>query len=446
MLRVMLVDDEPLALEGLKLLIDWQAEGFTVCAECKSAAHALAMLPSAHPDLIVTDIRMPEMGGLELVTAAQQAGFTGQFVIVSGYSDFCYARKALQLGVAGYLLKPIETADASSVLTHVRKKLIDRETASNQRSKALHRAIGALLSEGTVQEGELPDAAGWMLVTWGAPLAYQDLQAVNALFTDDEATVHIIADKEFMVLRMQAGVETPVLSNVCALIKQLGRDTTVGGPVQSPGELFMLRKQLSEKLDGACRQALPGIIDTLIHTIALRQTDECVLRCRELESFCTVCGSHAATHARRQLLSACCGLLNDREDAQSTFLRSQDAGFEELCLLAIELLAPEQEHVSDRMIQYATEHLDENINLADVAQALTYNATYLGRKFIQERGMGFRDWLTKARMEASARLLKSTDRSVNDISRAVGYDYYKRFLKHFKRQYGVSPDQYRRQK
>ena len=68
MLRVMLVDDEPLALEGLRLLIDWHAEGFSVCSECASASEALAALRKAKPDVIVTDIRMPGMDGLHLMS------------------------------------------------------------------------------------------------------------------------------------------------------------------------------------------------------------------------------------------------------------------------------------------------------------------------------------------------------------------------------------------
>jgi two-component system, response regulator YesN len=446
MLRVMLVDDEPLALEGLKLLIDWQAEGFLVCGECKSAAEALALLPQVKPDLIVTDIRMPGLSGLELLNAARQAGFDGQSVIVSGYSDFYYAKKALKLGVAGYLLKPIEPADASAVLSHVRRKLVDREEASNQRMKEMHHAIGSLLSEGHAPEGELPTETQWTIATWGAPLPYPDLQALSSLLASDEASIHIVEDKEYLVLRQRANGQTPDLNLIATLLKRYHRILSAAEPTGDPVELYAMRRQLSDQLDNACRQTLPGIVDRLMHAVALRQTDECALRCRELDDLCAACGTSAATYARRQILSACSGLLSGRGTALRTFLHSQNAGFEALCSLAIRLLAPQQQNVSDRMEDYALKHIKERITLADIAARFTYNATYLGRKFIQERGVGFREWLTRARMEESAKLLKTTDRSVNDISKAVGYEYYKRFLNHFKRQFGVPPEQYRRQK
>jgi len=446
MLRAMLVDDEPLALEGLKLLINWQAEGFEICGECASACEALRKLPDANPDLIVTDIRMPGMSGLELLHAARQAGFDGQFVIVSGYSDFQYAKKALQLGVAGYLLKPVEPADAAVVLAHVRRKLIGRETESEKRQNTVHRAIGAMLTQGGAPEGGIPAAASWVLATWGSPLPYPALQAVLALFAGDEATVHIVEDKEYLVLRLQAKAHAPDFSRIKALLAQHHRRLYLGEALSNPADLFSQRKQLSDQLDSACRQALSGHVDALVHAVALRQADECMARCAQLETFCAAYGTNAATYARRQLISACSGLLKDRDEALQTFLRSQDTDFQTLCGLAIELLAPAQERVSDCMQRYAREHAGERITISGIAAALKYNATYLGRKFREERGIGFREWLIRTRMEESAKLLRGTNKSVNAITKAVGYEHYKRFLKHFKRRYGVTPEQYRRQK
>ncbi|HML49604.1 MAG TPA: response regulator, partial [Clostridia bacterium] len=80
MLRAMLVDDEPLALEGLELLIDWKKEGFSVCAACGSAREALSLLPQTRPHLIVTDIRMAEMDGMRLMDRARALGYAGAFL------------------------------------------------------------------------------------------------------------------------------------------------------------------------------------------------------------------------------------------------------------------------------------------------------------------------------------------------------------------------------
>jgi two-component system, response regulator YesN len=445
LLRAMLVDDEPLALEGLKLLIDWQTEGFEICGECASAGEALQKLPLLKPDLIVTDIRMPGMSGLELLTVSREAGFDGQFVIVSGYSDFNYARSALQIGVAGYLLKPVEPADAAAVLAHVRRKLIDRDVLANQRPEAVQNAISALLTDGDTPVPDLPKAARWILATWGAPLPYPDVQALLAPLKNYEATSHIVEDKEYLVLRMQTKTAAPEFGKADALLKRLNRQLIFAKSTGNPADLPALRKILSDQLDMACRNALSDHVDALVRAVSLRQADECSARCAQLESFCAACGTNAAVRARRQLISACAAQLADREDALKTFLASQDAGLPTLCQLAIQLLAPQQERVSDAMKRYALEHNHERVTVSGIASALKYNATYLGRKFHEEQGIEFREWLENHRVEQSAALLRGTNRSVIAIAKAVGYDQYKRFLRHFKQRFGVTPEQYRRQ-
>ena len=303
-----------------------------------------------------------------------------------------------------------------------------------------------MLAQTGANESNLPTAARWVLATWGAPLSYPEVQSIMALFPGDEATVHIVEDKEYLVLRLPSDDQKPDLSKVAALLKRYGRTLHDSVSTDNPAMLYTLRRQLSDQLNHTCRKNLPEHMDLLIHAITLRQINECKLCCAELETLCATCASHAATQVRRHLLSACAGLLNDRPKALETFLSSQDAGLEALCMLVIELLAPEQKSVSDRMAQYALEHIGEHITLSELADALTYNVTYLGRRFSEERGVSFRDWLIQTRMEQSAKLLRSTNRSVNDISQSVGYAYYKRFLKHFKKHFGVAPEQYRKQK
>jgi AraC-like DNA-binding protein len=222
------------------------------------------------------------------------------------------------------------------------------------------------------------------------------------------------------------------------------RRLRVSESADQPGQLFALRKQLSDRLDAVCRSKLTMHVDTLIRAVSLRQADECAARCRELETFCAFYGARAAAQARRQLVSACAGQLSGREEALQAFLRSQNADFHTLCLLTIKLLAPEQDRVSDHMESHALAHIGDRITVGSIAAVLGYNATYLGRKFSQERGIGFREWLTEQRVQRGAMLLRTTDGTVGAIAKSVGY--YKLFLRHFKKRYGVAPEQYRRQK
>lgn len=121
MLKVLLVDDEPMALEALKIGADWEEYGFSICGECGNGKKALKLIGELHPDLVITDIRMPVMDGLELVkrVKANTDFCDPMFIIVSGFDEFEYAKSAIQYGIQHYLLKPIFKDEFSEVLLKV---------------------------------------------------------------------------------------------------------------------------------------------------------------------------------------------------------------------------------------------------------------------------------------------------------------------------------------
>lgn len=440
MLRAMLVDDEQMALEGLKLLIDWQAEGFTVCAECTNALEALERLGDAQPDLIVSDIRMPGMNGLELMEAARARGFDGAFVIVSGYGEFDYAKQAMRVGVAGYLLKPIDPLDASALLAQVRKDLIGREASRSQKSAAYHNDLAALLSGRTAQAGALPRDDLWRLATWGAPLPLERVIEILWSFPEGAASTHIVEDKEYLALHWPRGGQEPSWENAEALLSEMRRGFIKSGPcrlAELPGRRAELDALVNANLD-----ALDALVRAMRTAVELRQTDEYRKCCREFEMLC--CGADAKARAKRRLITEYARQLAGRQDELQKFLAAQDADIEALGLTAIELLAPVKRRVSDLATDYAEAHIAERLTLEGVAEALGYNPTYLGRVFREEQGETFRDWLMSRRVEKAAKLLVETGAPVLDIANRVGYGHYKRFLAHFKRRYALTPEQYRR--
>ncbi|MDO7908773.1 response regulator [Paenibacillus sp. JX-17] len=108
MLKVLLVDDEPIMLEGLRFMVDWNRLGFEVCGTARDGEDALELIHQLQPHLVITDIRMPVIDGLELIQRVSSIGFWTKFIVVSGYSDFEYAKRAIQYGVSSYLTKPLE--------------------------------------------------------------------------------------------------------------------------------------------------------------------------------------------------------------------------------------------------------------------------------------------------------------------------------------------------
>jgi len=109
MYKVLIVDDERLIRDGLRTLIDWEATGFVVADAAADGQDALDKLAGLEPDLVIADIRMPGMSGLELMQRAQSGRpRPPRFVFLSGYADFEYAREALRMKAEGYLLKPVD--------------------------------------------------------------------------------------------------------------------------------------------------------------------------------------------------------------------------------------------------------------------------------------------------------------------------------------------------
>ncbi|WP_379142515.1 helix-turn-helix domain-containing protein [Paenibacillus sp. sgz500992] len=125
MLGVLIVDDELLMRIGLKSIIQWEEEGFTILGEAANGREALELAGIHRPDLIITDIKMPVMDGIELIREAQRLDIGGQFVILSCLEEFQYAQEAVRLGATDYLIKSdMKPAQLSHVLEIVKKRAV----------------------------------------------------------------------------------------------------------------------------------------------------------------------------------------------------------------------------------------------------------------------------------------------------------------------------------
>lgn len=105
MYSILIVDDEPLVKITLKSLFHWEAHGFTICGTASDGKEALFLAEKLHPDIIITDLKMPGMDGLQLIEQLNLQHFPGCILVLSNYSDYEYVRQALKAGAADYILK-----------------------------------------------------------------------------------------------------------------------------------------------------------------------------------------------------------------------------------------------------------------------------------------------------------------------------------------------------
>ena len=127
MYKAIIIDDEPWTILDIEQTFALKDMGFEIIGSFRSPLKALPAIMSKKPELIITDIRMPGMTGLELIQKVRAQHLNCEFIIVSGYNDFAYAKEAIAYGVTGYCLKPLDPAETAACLERAR-------TALNRRS------------------------------------------------------------------------------------------------------------------------------------------------------------------------------------------------------------------------------------------------------------------------------------------------------------------------
>lgn len=177
---VMLVDDEVYARQGLRKLIDWESYGFQVIAESDDGEDALAFIEQHLPDLVITDIRMPVLDGLELIRKCTHSlPSPPEFIIVSGYDDFKYAQQAVRFGVHDFILKPIDEHILQSTLQELNELITRKKEDDMARQHKSHKEMIIALIKGELNKQAELSAAAQTLGLQQAGETYYLLVEVN---------------------------------------------------------------------------------------------------------------------------------------------------------------------------------------------------------------------------------------------------------------------------
>lgn len=127
-LKVLLVDDEIMIREGFKHLFDWEVHGCEVVGEASDGMEALAQIDVLLPDIVIMDINIPIMNGLKVIEISRTKHPQIAYIVVSGYDDFSYCRKALQLQITDYILKPVNYEEFGSCIDNLKISIYESKT------------------------------------------------------------------------------------------------------------------------------------------------------------------------------------------------------------------------------------------------------------------------------------------------------------------------------
>ena len=122
MLKVLIVEDEEMIRKGIVLTVDWAALDCVVVGEATNGVQGLEAARRLEPSLIITDLKMPQMDGIEMLTALRAEGCTAYVIILTAYDNFAYAQSALRLGAVDYLLKPFHDGDLENAVTRIQQR------------------------------------------------------------------------------------------------------------------------------------------------------------------------------------------------------------------------------------------------------------------------------------------------------------------------------------
>jgi len=157
-LSMLIVDDEPLVCEGLKAILDWSAYGVTTIHNAENAAQAIDLVEKTAPDIVLCDIRMHGMDGLSLIEELKARFPDTVYIIISGYDDFEYAKKAISLGVFYYITKPVMHDEFEQVIERCVAQIAHSRQKQPHEDSASESLLGNIIKlEGTRKKSRIDD-------------------------------------------------------------------------------------------------------------------------------------------------------------------------------------------------------------------------------------------------------------------------------------------------
>ena len=143
MYNLLIVEDDPVILNRLQNSFDWKTLGYTVCGTASDGQSAMQLIPALLPDVVLTDVEMPVMSGLELARQINQVSYPIKIVFLSAYDDFRYAREAFRLGAVDYLLKPLRQEEVTKLFLKIAEELKkDRQAFTSQQIMQISKKDG----------------------------------------------------------------------------------------------------------------------------------------------------------------------------------------------------------------------------------------------------------------------------------------------------------------
>ena len=485
MRTVLIADDEPLIVSGLSEHIDWQAMDCRVAAAASNGEEALRFIEALNPDILLTDIVMPGLSGLDLAERIRQQGRHTEVILLSTYDHFEYAREALRIGVCDYVLKPIEIDRLREAVRKASRRLDEKSRDRLVRPSEQDAVFDAVLYGAPAAGSPLHEARRGLIVcvrTYNRreENAYGIIGAVRETLKERlggiGAAVYTRFSGSMLVLTVllpdgmeREDVETAAAEAVLAVPEDRALCVATVGAAAVPGaELHRQYEACEADLNQGYFASASGIlphgetgtaaavqeeIDALMAALRSGQAEALEASFTGLrEKLAAGRSPEQAAHTVRELFRLATNQASRMGMAEKPQVRKRydDETFGESMgsmlayLKTICLWAQRERDHGARLRRVLEDHYrDPSFGLAEAAEILDMSVPYLSRLFKRETGEGFLDTLTRLRLDEAARLLKTTDRRIRDIASDVGFDNERYFSQVFRKHMGCTPGAFR---
>ena len=474
-LNILLIDDEYVVLKGLETLLLEQSEIDLQISTAMDAIEASEKLKNIWPDVIITDINMPEIDGLTFLEQVQESHPACKFIIISGYEETEYLKRALHLHVADYLLKPVDKAYLIKRLAAIYAEKIHYQKHTLLKIQFRLYNCGSAASN-TLEEEELIKIFPYkhlaictiLLNNSDAQKAYQNLciyfEAVYT-FTQNEWHVFLlnystkIQESEIikigsLVFNEQSfGIslfpgEYSLTRNINDIFHQYHLalcDMILNSlPVEHNLKKYMIQRIASHTLNAAIKVIMfeYGINDYISETyendISI-QDNFVKIFTESLTAYIYISNVKFTSESILQLFQTYSGSIQDKKKLYTFMEKTLNFWYESFSPV-------EQEKYSSK-INAACKFIEENysidLSLEQAAEIVTINPSYLSYIFKKETGITFVQYLTNIRMHHACRLMTEYPAlSLDEVARKTGYNSTSYFHKIFRAKYGLSPRQW----
>lgn len=505
MIKVLIVDDEPTIRIGLEKTVPWEANGFTVAGIASNGLEALAFMEKHYTDIVISDIKMPYLDGLELLKRVHARYPQTPFIFISGHDEFEFARQALNNGAFAYVLKPIDIDELMGLLISAKDKY-DLGKGDIP--------LKCIMKQNFYNFDHQWDFGGYEYLrdqyescyfcTLNIRCRYLDIRSNLSMLTfvkliQNTVSKFMVQDNYSLLNTTPGSIvvcifdkdEKSVKNCVTLLVNQLNADLSESFPapfgiwmggiykgisnvihsyvesfsdetclvrydtkaIQKTGALsFEVYNSLFSSSDEILMLLLTGNIDSVTRELTKHKslinlnrlsTDDARLFLRNL-----LYNYISALHESGQSYNAA-----DHFDSLDLYASSSaDEMFDKFIDIIMDITnksTPLKFTRPDKHISEAKQYIDKNysdpyLSLGNVAAHVNLNPSYLSAEFTKVEGICLIDYLTNLRIEKSKILLSNCTWKIADISESVGYMNSTYFSTLFKRLTGVTPSDYRK--